>query len=125
MRESLRVRWYYDRRVTLRPPPRAPGPAPTASQATSIARRPRAPARDRAAGSTLASVREIESLLRERALERAMQVEPRLFPVALNGALGHAANIGDLGDRESAKVLEIDELREVGVDDGKLVERVA
>ena len=39
-----------------------------------------------------------------------MQVEPRLFPVALHGALGHAANIGDLGDRESTKELEIDEL---------------
>jgi len=52
-----------------------------------------------------------------------MQVEPRLFPVALNGALGHAANIADFGDRESAKILEIDEVREVGVDGGKLVER--
>ena len=41
-----------------------------------------------------------------------MQVEPRLFPVALNGALGHAANIADFGDRESAKILEIDEVRE-------------
>ena len=54
-----------------------------------------------------------------------MQVESRLFPVALHGALRHAANIADFGDRESAKILEIDEVREVGVDGGKLVERVA
>ncbi len=43
---------------------------------------------------------------------REVQVDAALFPVALDGALGHAPHRRDLGERESTEELEVDDLGE-------------
>ena len=74
-----------------------------------------APARGRAADSAAASGRwpgARASRSVDVVAERAPQVEARLQPVALDRALGHAAKRRDLGHREAAEVLEVDEFGE-------------
>ena len=54
-----------------------------------------------------------------------MQVDPRLLPVALNGALRDAHHRRDLREREPAKEFQVDDPRQAGVVGLELVERVA
>src|SRR5215217_2025839 len=54
-----------------------------------------------------------------------MKVKPRLYPCPFDRALGYAPHMRDLGDREAAKELEIDELREIRIDGRELVQRLA
>jgi hypothetical protein len=54
-----------------------------------------------------------------------MQVDARLLPLPLHGALGDAAHRGDLGEREAAEKFEVDDLGERGVDPRQLVECLA
>ena len=53
-----------------------------------------------------------------------MQVDASLFPVTLNRPFRRAAHRGDLGERKAAEELEVDNLRERGIDLGQLIERV-
>ena len=54
-----------------------------------------------------------------------MQQQTCLLPVALHGTLGNAAHGRDLGEREAAEELEVDELGERGIGVRELVQRVA
>ena len=60
-----------------------------------------------------------------RAADRMVQVEAALLPVALNGPFRHAAHGCDLGERETAEELQVDDLGEVRFDLRELVERIA
>src|SRR4029079_10848405 len=57
--------------------------------------------------------------------DRVVQVEPALFPVPLNGPFRYPPHRGDLGERQPAEELQIDDFSELGLDLGQLVERVA
>ena len=60
-----------------------------------------------------------------RLRRRLVQVDARLLPVALHGALRHAPHRRNLREREAAEELEVDDCARAGVDRGELVERVA
>src|SRR5258706_11248302 len=62
---------------------------------------------------------------RGRTLQRLMQVDARLLPVALHGPLRDRLHRGNFGEREPAEELEVDDLREAGIDGGELVQRLA
>ena len=65
-------------------------------------------------------------LLPERSSADALpKVDARLFPVALNGALRDLSHGSDLGEREATEESQIDHFRELTVDFGQLVQRVA
>src|ERR1700753_3658429 len=60
------------------------------------------------------SVKELSGTERQsaRTFQLPHQQESRLVPVPLNGPKCHAAHVGDVGEREAAKVLEIHHLGE-------------
>src|SRR5215203_4531676 len=60
-----------------------------------------------------------------RAADSMVQVEAAFFPVALDRPLRDAAHRGDLGEREAAEELQLDDFRQLRFDLGELVERVA
>src|SRR5688572_3500690 len=62
---------------------------------------------------------------RRPAVDRVVQVEAALLPAALNGPFGHPAHRGNLGEREPAEELQVDDLRQIRFDFGELVERIA
>ena len=64
-------------------------------------------------------------LRQTRFADDAVQVDSSLLPIALYGTLGYAAHRCNLAEREAAKELQIDDLRESGVHARQVVERVA
>src|SRR5690348_13524315 len=54
-----------------------------------------------------------------------VQIDSRLFPVALHGALRHPPHRRDLREGKAAEELEVHHLRQLGLELGELVERVA
>ena len=53
------------------------------------------------------------------------RIDARLFPVALHRALRHAAHRRDLGEREAAEELQVDDLGQRRIDASPAVERIA
>src|SRR5690606_16999926 len=62
---------------------------------------------------------------RRHAAHRMVQIEAALLPAALNRPFRYAAHRGDLGEREAAEELQVDDLGEAGLDLRQLVERIA
>src|SRR5262245_14259968 len=58
-------------------------------------------------------------------LEARVEIDSRLLPATLHGALGNSAHRGNFPEGEAAEELEIDYLGERRVDLGKLLERIA
>jgi hypothetical protein len=58
------------------------------------------------------------------AVDRVVEVQAPLLPLALDRPLRHAAHGGDLGEREPAEELEIDDLGQLRFDLGEFVERI-
>jgi hypothetical protein len=54
----------------------------------------------------------------------AVQKQPGLAPVALHRALGDAAQLRDFPEREAAEKMEVDEIRQLGVDVAERLERL-
>jgi len=58
-------------------------------------------------------------------VERAVEQQSCLFPPPLHGALGDILHVRDLGEREAAEEPQADDLREFGLERGKLVQGLA
>jgi hypothetical protein len=56
------------------------------------------------------------------AAQRAVKVDTRLLPVPLDGALGDPPHGRDLGQGEAAEELQVDDLRERGVEGAELLQ---
>src|ERR1700744_5442464 len=57
--------------------------------------------------------------------ESAVQIDSRLLPFALHGALRGAIHRSDFGEGEAAEEFEIDDRGEFGFDEYELFERIA
>src|SRR5215210_7868451 len=53
------------------------------------------------------------------------KIDPRLVPMPLYRALAYSAEVRDLGEGETAEELEVDDVRDLRLDGGELVERLA
>src|SRR6185436_10273877 len=53
------------------------------------------------------------------------KIDPRFVPMPLHRALAHAAEARDLGEGETAEEFEVDDVRDLRLHGGELVERLA
>jgi len=62
---------------------------------------------------------------RNRVPQHMMEVDARLFPIALHRAFGHPRHGGNFPERKAAEELEVDDACQPGVGGGQFVERIA